>query len=264
MVMLGLAEYGDTPSPAPAAAEPDPGSQRSVLSIVDYKAEDPDDGNAVAARKQAAAALGVSLDEDSVKHVSQPGRVGGVGARFTTEIKRSGSGGGSSAEAAESSAGSTSAEAGPPKFVVPDSPPGDADPRLLERHAKNVQHHLSGRRVNDYIRNMKKFRNPHLLDQLTNFLGTESHGTNYPKHLYDPTAFGEHEYYENLEAARKEWEVRQSRKQGEAVAFRSAGAQQLQPPQAASSAAPAAPVEQAPVKRKSKWDTGGDAKRSAP
>ena len=87
--MLGLAEYGDTPSPAPAAAEPDPGSQRSVLSIVDYKAEDPDDSNAVATRKQAAAALGVSLDEDSVKHVSQPGRVGGVGARFTTEIKRS-------------------------------------------------------------------------------------------------------------------------------------------------------------------------------
>ena len=254
-MLAGLADYGDTPSPAadagdaPSAAADAPASgQQSLLSIVEYTA---DDGNTeeAAGKKQGAASLGISMDEHSVS-AAQPNRVGGVGARFTTEVTRSGGGGGS---------GSTSEDR--PAFVVPDSPPGDVEPKLLERHAKNVQHHLSGHRVNEYIRNSKKFRNPHLLDQLTAFLGTESHGTNYPKELYDPKAFGEHEYVDKLEEARKEWEVRQSRKQGEAVAFRSAGAHQLQPPAAASGVG--AEPAPAPAKRKSKWDTGGDAKRSS-
>lgn len=94
-----------------------------------------------------------------------------------------------------------------------------------------------------------------------------SHGHALTVRTSRPTAaaFDADEYYEGLEKARQQFEQRQSRKPGERVQFQSSG--QLEAPrptaQAAatttSSSSAVAPADGAAViKRKSKWDTGGE------
>ena len=266
MSLLGLDAYGDTPSPAAGASQGgEMTGQRPILSVVDYSHDEGLETDA-AKRKTAAAALGVDLDEESIEPSRQPSRVGGVGVSVTV-VKRSAQlGSGSTFEPSEEAAAAAAAATGSrPAFVVPDSPPGDLHPKLVEKFAGNVAHYRQGHRVNEYIRNMKKFRNPCLLDKLVRFLDVHELGSNYPKDVYDPASFAPEEYYDKLEEARKTWEERQSRKAGEVVSFRSAGSQP--PPSSAtvSSGAGGPTAGTEPPKRKSKWDSGGEptAKRQA-
>lgn len=303
-MLAGLEEYGSDESPAaeavsvlapaaPAAAQP----SRSLLSIADYGPE-PDEAERMAQR-QGAERLGVSLDEDEVDRGAGPtSRVGGIGVQVSV-VKRTVLGGMLTASSASKVvAGSSDGDAEGtssgalvangagdngtrPAFVVPDSPPGELNPRTMEKYLGYVAAAKEGNKINDHIRHSKKFRNPCLLDKLVAYLGVQEFGTNYPPELYDPSAFGRDEHYDALEEARREWEHKQSRKQGEKVDFRSAGSQPPAAPvagvsaavnaaavaaaSAAAAAATAAPsaagAEAAPVKRKSKWDSGGDKQR---
>ena len=158
-------------------------------------------------------------------------------------------GGAPSKAAAEGDAGaaggapSAAADAGPPAFVVPDSPPGELNPRTMDKYLGYVAAAKEGNKINDHIRHSKKFRNPCLLDKLVAYLGVHEFGTNYPPSLYDPNELSKEEHYDRLEEARRRWEERQARKQGEKVNFSSGGMLDA-------SAAAAAP-------RKSKWGDAG-------
>ena len=85
-------------------------------------------------------------------------------------------------------AAAATSESGRPAFVVPDSPPGDLNPKALERHLSYVDKLSKGMHVNDHIRNAKKFRNPCLLDKLVAMIGVQEFGSNYPTDLYDPNS----------------------------------------------------------------------------
>ena len=158
---------------------------------------------------------------------------------------------------------------------------------IRDRYKGYVQARDEGQKINGHIRHSKKFRNPCLLDKLVAFLGVHEFGSNYPPELYDPKAFKREEHYDALEEARREWEHKQSRKQGERVEFRaSSSATQLESapsrpaglaaaPAAAAAAATAVAAAQAsaasasaaaadgaaPPKRKSKWDSVGTDKK---
>ena len=301
MSLLGLEDYGsnseESPAPggggvdaAPAAAA---GSGRNLLSVVEYGAEA--DAAELAAERKGAEQMGVSLDEDELDRAAQTSRVGGVGVQVSV-VKRASaapSSGNLAAAADDSPAASRTAppasDAAPAEFVVPDSPPGELNARTMEKYLGYVAAANEGNKINDHIRHSKKFRNPCLLDKLVAFLGVQEFGTNYPPELYDPTAFSRDEYYEVLEEARREWEHRQARKQGEKVEFRSSGSQQQMEAStrpsgtasaaavpgaavaaaasaaaacaAAASSAQAAGGEAAPAKRKSKWDNAGNDKQ---
>jgi hypothetical protein len=288
--VLGLGAYdesGSDESPAPSGGASTPAGdgthpaadlqkKPSLLSIVDYQVEDAEEENAEA-KARAADQLRSAADDDALDRTFPSGKVSAVGASFSVvrrEVKRpaavAGDGGGGGGASGASSAANDGngpgavtlgADGSRGPFVPPDSPPGGADPRLLEKYDRQIRATREcGQTVNDYIRNMKRFRNPCLLEKLVDFLKVQEFGTNYPPDLYDPTSFEEGEFYEKLEETRREWEARQARKQGERVEFRSAGAQQpSQPPPPAVVQPPPAAAD--PPKRKSKWDTGGsDAK----
>ena len=298
--MLGLQDYGsDGDSPAqtggvaPAASAAAPVAAGSsgprLLSVVDY-GMDEDDAEREA-RVKGAASVGVALDEDELDRASTTSRVGGVGVQVSVVKRAAGGASGAAASGSDSPPAppahqQVAATSGPAAFVVPDSPPCELNPRTMEKYLGYVKAANEGNTINDHIRHSKKFRNPCLLDKLVAFLGVQEFGTNYPAELYDPSVFGAEQHYDALEEKRREWEAKQSRKQGERVDFRSGGATQpaegsgrpagvstAPPPAAAIAAAaaaaaaavgvPAAGAEGAPAKRKSKWDNGGDKKPRA-
>ena len=177
--ILGL-DYEDSPvdggspaqEPAPAVAS------TGLLTIVDYT--DTDEVPAVERPD-----LGVSLDDDAIVH-GAPRKLGSV---QVSVVKRSSvttpAGGEVSAPAYE--AGTV---AGPscPTFVVPDSPPGEPHPKLMEKYAGYVAASKKGTYVNDTIRHAKRFRNPDLLEKLVSFTDVAEFGSNYPTDIYDPSA----------------------------------------------------------------------------
>jgi hypothetical protein len=276
---MSLVAYTDTPEPmesagdeAPAsagtsnAAAPAPAS--GLLSIVDYRNGDKP--------PMPARDLGVSLDDDDIVK-SGTRRLGSVQVSI---VKRS-----AKLAVASDADGTTSStpDAPPPKedvrpsFQVPPSPPGECNPKVMAKFLGFVKSSTEGNRVNDYIRNSKRFRNPDLLEKLVAFMDVVENGSNYPSEIYDPTAVEPQEFYEELERARREYEERQSRKPGERVQFHSSGLleqQHQQQPRAAPSGAagigtstaapPAAATDASVVKRKSKWDTGGGDKKAKP
>jgi len=175
-------------------------------------------------------------------------------------------------------AAEASAAPRPSAFVIPDSPTGEIDSKLAERYQMLVAKTKEGYCVNEHIRNAKSFRNPDILEKLVKYFEVRECGTNYPASLYDPTAISAVDNYEKLEEARRRWEERQSRKQGEKVSFTSGGSfEPAAAPKAAAAptvpkpelaaAAHAAAAAALAKPRKSKWDTstGSDpaAKRQA-
>lgn len=262
--MLGLGDYGDTPSPAAGQAGDEQASDAvadaskpRLLSIVDYQVED-----STAPTQDPPAALAGALLEDET--APQSSKVGGVGVQVSV-VKRAASGSTPTAAttAQGPSASSTSADGSSKTVDIPSSPPGGVPSKLAEKYAAQVDVYNKGQRVNTFIREAKKFRNPCLLEKLVGYLGVQESGTNYPPELYDPSAFGAEEYYDALEMARKAKEERQSRKHGEKVEFQSSGAQLMQQQPAAAAAAGSSAAAE-PPKRKSKWDTGGEPQAQRP
>lgn len=222
--LLGLADYDDSPAQAagddapetaPPAAESAPtvpaaaapaAAPIGLLTIVDYPLDA--DEKAEAPNKQD---LGVSLDDDAI--VRQR-KVGGV---QVSVVKRApprptvDEEGVASLVAGEGEADTSD---GPARaaFVPPDSPTGEVNPKVMEKFKGFVESAKQGNSVNDYIRHAKRFRNPDLLEKLVVYMDVSENGTNYPPELYEPTAFGKEEYYDQLERARQTFEKEQSRK----------------------------------------------------
>jgi hypothetical protein len=225
--MLGLADY-DSPG-AEANATPEPAS--SLLSIVDYDVHESD--------PQRASMPLDSLDDDELDKEGAPRALSSV---VQHSVVRSGA-----ASSKEASSGT---------WEMPGSPKGEVGAEVMKKFQGFVRSSQEGSFINDHIRTAKRFRNPDLLEKLVSFMGVQEFGTNYPPRLYDSTAVEPAEFYDKLEEARKRWEKRQARKEGEAPEFvpSSAAPPKRPPPEAA--AAP--PAEAAAAKRKSKWgDAGG-------
>jgi len=288
---MSLVDYDDSPAPGEAAAEPVTEAAEAtlaaaaapsarLLSIVDYDVE-PNEAAPLPARN-----LGISLDDDEIVK-SGARRVGSTTTSFSvvkrpTKLPETATAPTDGPDAGSTAGPSSSAdvpaddgEPTRPAFVVPDSPPGECNPRVMEKYLGFVQSSQEGNCVNDYIRHSKRFRNPDLLEKLVAYMDVVENGSNYPTDLYDPTAFGPEEYYDQLEKTRRQYEERQSRKPGERVQFQSSG--QLEPPKPAASAAPAAAssaassaattsstaalaaaADAASSKRKSRWGSSED------
>jgi len=242
MSLLGLGDYdsaegtpaGAGDSPAEEAAAPAAASSLQ-LSIVDYD-NDPDDKP-----EDTSNVLGVSLDDDVMQGGSAK-RVGLGGVQISVTKK----------PAAKSSSGSGEAEGGAPPeqdaaaapaadFVIPGSPPGEVDSKLADKFRPLVAKTREGYSVNEHIRNAKSFRNPDILEKLVNYFDVRECGTNYPPSLYDPGELTREEHYDRLEEARRKWEERQARKQGEKVAFSSGGVLDVAVPKANPPTAPTLP-----------------------
>jgi hypothetical protein len=86
-------------------------------------------------------------------------------------------------------------------LVLPELPPsagGRCDPALEERLRRGRAAQLAGRSANASLRGSKHFYNPDIGEKLVQFWNLNEIGTNYPPHLYDPTAFDEFDYYNKL------------------------------------------------------------------
>ena len=296
--LLGLGEYdspaphegqGTPPDPSQHVPEAENGADTAIrLSIVDYDHDADEKGGEEGA--SSSSLLGITLDDDAVQKAA-PRRVGVGGVQISVVKKPAATA--SSAGPQEASddaveAGGTEVGAGAAPstaFVIPPEPPAEVDPKLLEKFlgrppralprrparaptprasaAGLVEKTKEGYSVNEHIRNAKSFRNPDILEKLVAFFDVRECGTNYTAELYNPAELGKDEHYDKLEEARRRWEERQARKQGERVQFTSAGATDGAPA-AARAAAPlaaAAPADAGAPKRKSKW--GADAAATA-
>lgn len=52
--------------------------------------------------------------------------------------------------------------------------------------------------MNAIIKNEKKFKNPAIYDMLIEKFGLDEIGSNFPKSVFDPHAFNEDSFYEEL------------------------------------------------------------------
>lgn len=87
---------------------------------------------------------------------------------------------------------------------LPPEPEGRCSKSLQEKVAKMMAKKNSGMNVNDYVQKKKEFRNPSIYEKLVSFIGIDEHGTNFPRHLYDPTIWGPESYYDSLAKTQKE------------------------------------------------------------
>ena len=150
MSLLG-AEYDSEDSPAPPAQE-----RPGLLAIVDYDAE-PDEAQGDGGAAQKLDEMGASLDRMDAE--SAPRRVGvGAASVQVTVVKKTppprdgaepaaasngaasaseggGGGSGSGGDGASGSGGANTSGAGAdaPAFVIPDSPPGEVPPKMMEK-----------------------------------------------------------------------------------------------------------------------------------
>lgn len=258
MSLLGLGDY-DSPAPGESPADDVAPEQESSLqlSIVDYE-NDPEDK-----AEDESTVLGVSLDDDVMN--GAPRRVGLGGVQISVTKKSAAKTASASGEADVEGQTSEQNVAAPPAaaFVIPGSPPGDVDSKLADKFRPLVAKTREGYSVNEHIRNAKSFRNPDILEKLVAFFDVRECGTNYPASLYDPSDLTREEHYDRLEDARRKWEERQARKQGEKVAFSSGGVLDSAAPKAgvlpsapslnSAATAAAAAAGAAALKRKSKW-----------
>lgn len=146
---------------------------------------------------------------------------------------------------------------------LPPEPDGRCSKALQEKIARMIEKQRSGRwNVNEHVQQKKEFRNPSIYEKLISYIGIEEHGTNYPKHLYDPSIWGEEDYYEALARKQKEYhDKKEKEKQKRAHVDFISGTKKVAVTTAASSAAtaPSAPAltSQAAIDNKrSKWDIG--------
>lgn len=87
---------------------------------------------------------------------------------------------------------------------LPPQPEGHCSKSLQENIVQKLEKKKQGLNVNEYIQSKKDFRNPSIYDKLVNFIGIDEHGTNFPRHLYDPSVWGPESYYDELAKTQKE------------------------------------------------------------
>ena len=135
---------------------------------------------------------------------------------------------------------------------LPPEPDGRCSKKLQEKIIKMFERKNMGMDVNDYVQKKKAFRNPSIYEKLVSYIGIDEHGTNYPKHIYDPAIWGPESFYEQLAKTQKEHNDKKEKEKRDAnrakVEFVSGT---KKPP----SSAPLVNANAVPEK-KSKWDQG--------
>jgi len=138
---------------------------------------------------------------------------------------------------------------------LPPQPEGRCSKSLQEKILKMYERKMAGMDVNEYVQKKKNFRNPSIYQKLVSYIGIDEHGTNFPKHIYDPSIWGPESYYEELAKAQKEYNDKKEKEKNKAnnrakVEFVSGT---KKPP----STAPLATTAGSAVpEKKSKWDQG--------
>ena len=137
---------------------------------------------------------------------------------------------------------------------LPPEPEGRCSKSLQEKILKMYERKMGGMDVNEYVQKKKNFRNPSIYEKLVSYIGIDEHGTNFPKHIYDPSIWGPESYYDELAKAQKEYNDKKEKEKREAnrakVEFVSGT---KKPP---SSAPLATAAGSAVPEKKSKWDQG--------
>ena len=87
---------------------------------------------------------------------------------------------------------------------LPPEPEGRCSKSLQEKIAKMIEKKKNGMNVNNYVQTKKEFRNPSIYEKLVSFIGIDEHGSNFPKHLYDPNIWEAESFYDALAKAQKE------------------------------------------------------------
>lgn len=87
---------------------------------------------------------------------------------------------------------------------LPPEPTGRCSKMLQEKVAKMLDKKNSGMNVNEYLQKKKAFRNPSIYEKLVSYIGIDEHGTNFPKHIYDPDMWGPESFYDALAKTQKE------------------------------------------------------------
>lgn len=179
----------------------------------------------------------------------------------------------SSVDLANVPEGSTvSEELVPGSMEVPESSPGSAPiflssrdvllpPEPVTKCSKSLQSKIvnllqkkadSGIDLTSSLQQRKDLRNPSIYEKLVHFCNLDEFGTNYPAHLYDPKAWGEDSFYDNLFKEQKKEYIKKEKAKHErtTVEFVTGTKRPLVVPTTTATAKPD-PVKKA---RRSKWD----------
>jgi len=136
---------------------------------------------------------------------------------------------------------------------LPPAPEGRCSKSLQERIIKMFDKKNDGMDVNRYLQNKKEFRNPSIYEKLITFLGIDEHGTNFPKHIYDPSVWGPESYYDALTKAQREYSEKKEKEKRESSRAKVEFVTGTKKPPSSAASASAAVV---PPEKKSKWDQG--------
>ena len=99
---------------------------------------------------------------------------------------------------------------------LPPEPEGRCSKMLQEKIIKMFERKNAGMDVNEYVQKKKAFRNPSIYEKLVSYIGIDEHGTNYPKHIYDPAIWGPESFYEELAKTQKEFNDKKEKEKKDA------------------------------------------------
>ena len=88
---------------------------------------------------------------------------------------------------------------------LPPEPEGRCSRSLQDKIIKMLEKKHRGKlSLNEHVQKKKDFRNPSIYEKLVLYCGIDETGTNYPRHLYNPSSWGPESYYDALAKAQKE------------------------------------------------------------
>lgn len=136
---------------------------------------------------------------------------------------------------------------------LPSEPEGRCSKTLQEKNIKMFERKNMGLNVNEYVQKKKAFRNPSIYEKLVTYIGIDEHGTNFPKHIYDPAIWGSDSFYDQLAKSQKEYHDKKEKEKRDANRTKVEFVLGTKKPP---SAAQTATANNAVPEKKSKWDQG--------
>jgi len=190
------------------------------------------------------------------------------GSEFESVIAASSAGSGSPSslidtEIKEPSTSSSTVSARYADVRLPPEPQGRCSKSLQEKIARMIdKQEREGWNLNEHVQRKKEFRNPSIYEKLISYIGIEEHGTNYPKHLYDPSIWGPESFYDSLAKTQKEYHDKKEKEKAKRAHVEFISGVKKPPTSSsstitsASAAGASASAVAVATEKRSKWDMG--------
>jgi len=136
---------------------------------------------------------------------------------------------------------------------LPPVPQGECDANVLGKIKKFYEMKKEGKSINESLRQSKAFRNPDILEKLVVFVNINEIGSNYPTHLWNPSAYRPEDFYDAIAAEQRRMEERREQEKTTRTQVEFVSPTAARP--SVSSSDPKKSTDKDSSKKKSKWDS---------